>query len=164
MWTALAAVAVTLVVITLGTFTARRCHVACQDRSCGSRDEPRRGWLCPGSSHAPCTERLGSVVNRAALESCTNHCLFAVSPTGAVEPTPHALPASLVGNQNTDTVVPLPANVLIPDAGELNWPVNVPDSPTAQIADVRVDVRGLWHEQASDLVYVTRNAEWLSDV
>jgi hypothetical protein len=73
-----------------------------------------------------------------------------------VEPTPRALPVTVVGNKNTDTVVPLTANVPIPDANELNWVLNVPPVTSATVKSVRVDVYGLWHEHASDLTYVCR--------
>ena len=72
----------------------------------------------------------------------------------AVEPTPRALPLSIVGNANTDLVVPLRANVLVPDAGELNWAVNVPEMPSVTVKSVRVEAHGLWHEHASDLTCV----------
>lgn len=44
-------------------------------------------------------------------------------------------------------------NIRIPDFGELNWPIHVPDS--YQVADAKVSLTGLYHPHASDLRWHT---------
>lgn len=69
-------------------------------------------------------------------------------------PISRALPITTTSNINTDAVIPLAANVPIPDGGELNWPLNVQDSTGAIVQDIAVELDGLWHEAVSDLKYV----------
>lgn len=68
-----------------------------------------------------------------------------------VNPISRALPIELTGNQNTDTLIHLAANVPIPDNGELNWPIHVTSLHGPNVADVAVELHGLWHEHVSDL-------------
>ena len=68
-----------------------------------------------------------------------------------MNPISRALPIELTGNQNSDTLIHLAANVPIPDNGELNWPIHVTSLNGPNVADVAVELHGLWHEQASDL-------------
>lgn len=46
-------------------------------------------------------------------------------------------------------LIQLRPNIRIPDFGELNWPIHVPDS--YQVADAKVSLTGLYHPHASDL-------------
>lgn len=47
-------------------------------------------------------------------------------------------------------IIKLKTNMHIPDDGELNWPLFVAD--TATVSDVRLELHGLYHTDASDLV------------
>ncbi len=69
----------------------------------------------------------------------------------AIEPLPRALSLELIANKNTDTVIPLRANIPIPDFGEVNWPVEISADSSVVVKSATVTIDGLWHEQASDL-------------
>ena len=86
--------------------------------------------------------------------SCVAGSVLATSPIS------RALPVEVTGNKNSDTIVPLMANVPIPDNGELNWPINVVDLAGITVVDLRVELYGFWHEHASDLRFVT-SVIWL---
>ncbi len=64
--------------------------------------------------------------------------------------TPTAKSFNVVGNIDTDAIIKLQSNIVIPDGEEITWPLFVSDSKT--IRDVRVTLRGLYHEYAGDLM------------
>jgi len=51
-------------------------------------------------------------------------------------------------------LIQLRTNIALPDNGELNWPLDVPDS--FEVHDARVTLTGLYHPYPEDLVYVLR--------
>lgn len=89
--------------------------------------------------------------------------LYGVVEVESVEPVARPLPRDLVGNRNTDHVIELKGNIEIPDADELNWPIQVNDD--FEVAAVKVGLRGLNHQYAADLegslIHGTRSSVFL---
>ena len=71
------------------------------------------------------------------------------SPGVAGAPPPNSVDYRVISNKNDDTVIALRNRFEIPDAAEMSARIYVPDDVV--VANVRLSVRGLYHEHAGDL-------------
>lgn len=83
-------------------------------------------------------------------------------PATADAPVSAASDFAVYGDKNADHLIQLRPNIRIPDNGELNWPLFVPD--TFVVKDVKLVVTGLYHPYAEDLVIQLRHNDRVVDV
>lgn len=86
---------------------------------------------------------------RANMEAILS--VASLAAAAAVQPVSVALPIQQTVARDQQTPIKLVANVPIPDADELNWPVHVVDPAGRTVAHVRIEFQNLWHEYVSDL-------------
>jgi hypothetical protein len=93
---------------------------------------------------------MGTVPDLNAAYSGGPFATFAHGSLGTVgPPVPNAVDYTIIGDKNKDQLFHLRANLEIPDDGEMNAQIYVPDDFT--VRDIEVNVRGLYHEHAGDL-------------